>query len=65
LLEGIRGHPPLDREKLIETLLSVSKILVDNPRISEFDINPLIVLEDGVIAVDARTALSYEPLGED
>ena len=58
LLEGIRGHPPLDREKLIEALLSLSRILVDNPRIAEVDINPLIVLEDGAAAVDARVVLS-------
>jgi acyl-CoA synthetase (NDP forming) len=58
LLDGMRGHPPLDRKRLIETLLSVSRILVDNPRIAEVDINPLIVLEDGAAAVDARVVLS-------
>ncbi len=55
LLEAIRGHPALDRKKLIETLLCVSRILVDNPSIAEMEINPLMVMGDGVAAVDARS----------
>jgi acyl-CoA synthetase (NDP forming) len=57
LLDGIRGHPPLDRKELVEALLSVSRILMDNPSIAEVDINPLIVLEHGAAAVDARVVL--------
>ncbi|HUK51402.1 MAG TPA: acetate--CoA ligase family protein [Terriglobales bacterium] len=57
LLDGIRGQPPLDRKKLIEALLSVSRMLVDNPSIAEIDVNPLLVQEHGIVAVDARVVL--------
>lgn len=54
LLEGVRGARPVDREALIEAILSVSRLMVENPRVTELDVNPLIALESGVLAVDAR-----------
>ena len=57
LLEGVRGRPPVDRETLIQSLLSLSRMMVENPRIDEVDINPLMVLEMGAAAVDARISL--------
>jgi succinyl-CoA synthetase beta subunit len=57
LLEGVRGRPPVDRETLIQSLLSLSRMMVENPRIDEVDINPLMVLETGAAAVDARISL--------
>ena len=54
ILQGARGIPPLDRDSLIQALLSLSQLLVDNPNIAEMDINPLLVSRDGVKAVDAR-----------
>jgi acyl-CoA synthetase (NDP forming) len=58
LLEGVRGKPPVDREALIKAVLSLSRMLVENPRITELDINPLLVLEHGAAAVDARAAVA-------
>jgi acyl-CoA synthetase (NDP forming) len=58
LLEGVRGGPPADREALVEALLAVSSLLVENPQIAELDINPLFVLERGVVAVDARAVVA-------
>ena len=58
LLEGVRGKPPVDREALIKTVLSLSRMLVENPRITELDINPLLVLEHGAAAVDARAVVA-------
>jgi len=57
LLGGTRGKPPMDRETLIKVLLSLSRMLVENPRITEVDINPLLVLERGAAAVDARAVV--------
>jgi succinyl-CoA synthetase beta subunit len=54
LLAGIRGAPPVDREALIEALLALSRILVAYPRINELEVNPLVILEDGATALDAR-----------
>jgi acetyltransferase len=58
LLDGFRGKPRLDRETLIKALTSVSDILTENRTIAELDINPLFVLEKGVVAVDARVLVS-------
>jgi acetyltransferase len=57
-LEGIRGRAPVDREALIEAILSVSRLLAENPQVAEVDINPLIALEHGVLAVDARAVIA-------
>jgi acetyltransferase len=62
LLEGVRGKSPMDREALIKAILSLSRMLVENPRITELDINPLLVLEHGAAAVDARAAVAPDTL---
>jgi hypothetical protein len=58
LLRGVRGKPPLDREALIKALAAISSMLMENPRIGEIDINPLLVLENGAAAVDARVLVN-------
>ncbi|HOV21214.1 MAG TPA: acetate--CoA ligase family protein [bacterium] len=54
LFNGFRNIPPVDKEKIKETLLRVSQLVSDFPEIKEMDINPLIVKEKEVIAVDVR-----------
>jgi len=54
LLGSVRGQQARDRKALEETLLRVSQLAMRHPRISEMDINPLIALAQGVVAVDAR-----------
>jgi acetyltransferase len=49
-----RQMPGIDRQALIETLLSISEMVSELPEIMELDINPLIADEHGVMAVDAR-----------
>jgi acyl-CoA synthetase (NDP forming) len=58
LLKGVRGRPHVDRETIVKALLSVSQMLVENPRITEVDINPLLVLDHGAVAVDARAVVA-------
>ncbi|NOR85915.1 acetyl-CoA synthetase [archaeon] len=53
ILEGIRGEPPVDISAIEKTLLKVSK-MVQKEKITELDINPLIVNKDGVICADCR-----------
>ncbi len=57
LLEGVRGEPPRDLKALTTTLLRVSQLAERHPRIAELDINPLLALEKGAVAVDARVQL--------
>ncbi|GMR24450.1 MAG: acetate--CoA ligase [Acidobacteriota bacterium] len=58
LLEGFRGAPPRHLEALADALLRVSQLAMRHPEIAEMDINPLISLEDGAVAVDARIQLT-------
>ncbi|HSO28190.1 MAG TPA: acetate--CoA ligase family protein, partial [Anaerolineales bacterium] len=60
LLDGVRGKPPADKEALVDTLLRMSQLVQDFPEITEFDINPLIVYEEGVIAIDMRLILKAQ-----
>ena len=59
LLKGIRGEKPSDLNGIVENLQRLSQLVIDFPEIEEFDMNPLLVLEDGngVRAVDVRIGL--------
>jgi acyl-CoA synthetase (NDP forming) len=57
ILEGIRGLPVADPEKLVNVLMSASELVHKYPMIAEMDINPLIITERGPVAVDARIVL--------
>jgi acetyltransferase len=58
LLAGARGKPSLNQEALIRALTSVSSMITQNPSIAELDINPLLVLETGAAALDARVLIN-------
>jgi acetyltransferase len=60
LLEGYRGAPRKNIEKLIEVLIRMSYLAADYPEIKELDINPLIVTATDVIALDARIVVDEE-----
>lgn len=49
-----RGLHPVDRAALEQVLLRVSEMVCELPQLREMDINPIIIDEDGAIAVDAR-----------
>jgi acetyltransferase len=59
LLQGVRGEPPSDLAAVAECLLRLSQLVTDHPRISELDINPLLVYPRGrgVMVADARIIL--------
>jgi len=54
LLSGVRGAPPADVAALKGVLARLSVLLEICPEIRELDINPLMVLASGALAVDAR-----------
>jgi acetyltransferase len=54
LLKGFRGHPPADLGGLALCLVKLSALAVQNRAIRELDINPLLINEKGMIALDAR-----------
>ncbi|MGB7002319.1 MAG: acetate--CoA ligase family protein [Halobacteriota archaeon] len=57
LLTGFRGSKPVDIEKLASTVMKLSEILLEIEEIKEIEINPLLVHEEGAVAVDARVVL--------
>ncbi|GAB4514765.1 MAG: bifunctional acetate--CoA ligase family protein/GNAT family N-acetyltransferase [Roseibium sp.] len=63
LLEGGPSRPPLDRAALAEAMLKLSQITIDLPEILELDINPMVVLPNGLIALDARMTLCHPERG--
>lgn len=62
LLKGVRGEKPSDLRAIIDSLQKLSQLLLDFPEIEEFDINPMLVMEEGKGArvVDARIVLKAQ-----
>ncbi len=58
-LKGVRGQKPSDIEAIVETLLGLSRLLVDFPEIAEIDINPIMVFDagQGCRVLDVRLVL--------
>lgn len=54
LLHGVRGKKPINFSDLENCLLNLSKLIENNPKIQELDINPLFADHKGVIAADYR-----------
>ena len=56
-LKGVRGNKPVDVERLQELLVRFSELVIENPRIADIEINPLLASPEGLIALDARVIL--------
>ena len=54
LLAGARGQVSKDQEALVEIMKSLSTLATANPQLDQIELNPLLVYERGVFAVDAR-----------
>ncbi len=58
LLDGVRGRPAGDREALSQTISDLSQMVAAlGDLIGECDVNPLLVHQKGVTAVDALITL--------
>ena len=57
ILKGARGKSPLDIQAIEGVLMKISKLTMENPEISEIDLNPVFVFENGIQVVDARMIL--------
>jgi acetyltransferase len=56
-LKGVRGRKPVDLEMLDRLMVRFSQLVVEQPRIKEIDINPLLASPEQIIALDARIVL--------
>ena len=59
LLKGYRGSAKADMKAVKETIARLSQLSLDNPAISEIEINPLIVYPEGqgAISLDSRAIM--------
>jgi acyl-CoA synthetase (NDP forming) len=58
ILRAIRGMPPVDTDLMARILIDVGRIGLENDRIKEIDVNPLIVRNGSPVAVDALVVLA-------
>jgi hypothetical protein len=58
ILEAVRGMEAADLDALSEILITVGRIGLENERIKEIDINPVIISGSRPVAVDALVVLS-------
>ena len=47
ILDAFRGMPPADRQVLAQALVGLGRLGVDNAKVKEVDINPLLLTKDG------------------
>jgi acyl-CoA synthetase (NDP forming) len=57
LVRGFRGAQPSDAAALTDVLQRLSRLAEDLPEVAELDLNPVIALPHGCVAVDARVRL--------
>jgi len=60
LLQGYRGRPGVNVDRLIEIIMRFSYLVADYPEIKELDVNPLLVTQQDAIALDARVIIDQE-----
>jgi acyl-CoA synthetase (NDP forming) len=60
LLEGARGRRPLDVRAAAAAIAALSRLAASHPEIAELEVNPLLVLPDGALGLDARVVLTAE-----
>jgi acetate---CoA ligase (ADP-forming) len=58
LVAGFRGTPAADAPALVDLLHRLSLLAEDLPEVAELDLNPVIALPNGCVAVDARVRLA-------
>jgi len=63
LVAGFRGKPPADAAALRDLVHRLSRLAEDLPEVAELDLNPVLGLEHGCVAVDARVRVRRPDAG--
>ena len=63
ILQGYRGQPAIDLDRLTEVVIRFSCMIADYPEIREFEINPLLATPRGVLGLDAAGLLEEATVG--
>jgi acetyltransferase len=54
IINGYRGKPALAKEKLLDLIMKIQKLLISYPEIVSMDINPVMITKDRAVAVDVK-----------
>jgi acetyltransferase len=54
IINGYRGKPKLAKDKLLEMLENIQRMLISYPQIVSLDINPVMLTESRAVAVDVK-----------
>jgi acyl-CoA synthetase (NDP forming) len=57
IMNGVRGERPVNKEAIINLILTVSDLIESYPEIQEMDLNPVIAKEKDITIVDVRILL--------
>ena len=57
ILEAVRGLEAVDRQLMADILITVGQIGIENDRIKEIDLNPVIIAKGKPVVVDALVVL--------
>ena len=57
LVRGFRGAPAADVSALVDLVQRLSRLGLEVPAVAELDLNPVLGLPDGCVAVDARVRI--------
>jgi len=60
LLKGVRGGAAMNLDSVANALVSLGRLLEEQPQVNEVDLNPTLPYEDGCMAVDARIIISKD-----
>lgn len=64
-LKGVRGRKAVDLGLLEDVLVRFSQLVVEERRVREIDVNPLLASGSGILALDARVVLQDPALSDD
>jgi len=59
LLKGARGEKSVDLAAVADNIVRLSAFVTAFPEVQELDINPLVVMEQGAVALDARIIFKH------
>ena len=60
MLKGYRGEPPFALDKLYDTIMKLTSLIDCLPQVSQIEINPLIVTQNDVWAVDGKVVFEEQ-----
>jgi len=54
IIDGYRGKPKLAKEKLLDSMIKLQKMLISYPQIVSMDINPVMLTEKRAVVLDIK-----------